>query len=181
MINSDSKKDITILRSKALVLAFFVILIDQISKFLIVLKIPMTTEVHLFPCLDFVHVRNKGICFGFFQQSSGLAHGILGVVILGVCSFLIWKWLQIRNRSHKWTLLSYTLIISGAFGNILDRFFYGAVIDFIDFHISNLTLPFFGFYTDWHWPAFNIADSVIILGIIILGFSLKKDSQTESV
>jgi len=103
--------------------------------------------------LNIVKVVNTGISFGLFDN---IKYGqfILSFIILliVVCLLLIaWK----SNNDYK--IIVYSLIISGGLGNLYDRIVYGGVFDFLDFHIG-----------DYHWPAFNVADTLICIGIFLL-------------
>lgn len=103
------------------------------------------------PFFNLVMVWNTGVSFGMFSSPGGLGPYILMAGALALCiGFLIWMW----KTPQIGKALAMAAIIGGAFGNILDRLRFGAVADFIDIHA-------FGF----HWPAFNIADSCIVLGV----------------
>lgn len=108
---------------------------------------------------NIVMVWNQGISFGFFGDTAGTGNMILMLALLAVViGFGIWMF---RTTDHmiRFTL---ALVIGGALGNLWDRVRFGAVADFFDFHIG-----------EWHYPAFNVADSSIVLGIILLiGYEL---------
>jgi signal peptidase II len=98
-------------------------------------------------------VWNHGISFGLFQSDTPYALIGLALLISGV--FSVWLW-----RATGWTqAIALAMVIGGALGNVIDRFHFGAVADFFDFHIKG-----------WHYPAFNMADSFITIGIAILLF-----------
>lgn len=101
---------------------------------------------------NLVLVWNHGVSFGFF--GGGDARWFLVAFTFGVTIFLANWW---RKTSLFWERLGLSLIISGALGNLVDRVVYGAVVDFLDFHAF-----------DWHFWAFNVADSAITLGVIAL-------------
>jgi signal peptidase II len=97
-------------------------------------------------------VWNSGISFGFFQDSGELGrYGFTGFAF-GVSIWLIYSSIKLPRYSS----LGFILIASGAIGNAIDRILYGKVVDFIDFHIEDL-----------HWPAFNVADTIIFVGAIL--------------
>ncbi len=111
-------------------------------------------EMAMLPNFNFVSVWNKGISFGMFNQTSD--HGPMILIALsGVISvvFLIWLF-RTYDRLQS---LGIAMVIGGALGNVVDRLRFGAVFDFLDFHAF-----------DYHWPAFNIADSGIVLGVAVL-------------
>lgn len=105
------------------------------------------------PFFRLVQVWNTGVSFGMFN---GLAYGqvVLSVFSLMVCMGLLWLLLKTKDRIHA---VAYALIIGGGLGNILDRSIYGAVADYLDFHVL-----------DYHWPAFNVTDSAVFIGVAIL-------------
>lgn len=110
--------------------------------------------VVLTPFLNFVMVWNTGISFGLFNSESQAMPLILtGVSLLVSMLMLIWMALTPRRM----VLVALALVIGGAVGNALDRIRFGAVVDFVDVHAADL-----------HWPAFNLADSAIVLGAILM-------------
>lgn len=141
-----------------LVVALVVLVLDQASKWWIVSRVitPETPVVEVWPpFFRLVMVWNHGISFGIFAGSrQPLPLIALALVIVGV--LLVWLH---RNGS---VLLAFALgaVIGGAVGNMWDRLHYGAVVDFLDFSIAG-----------YHWPAFNIADSAIFIGVVLLTFS----------
>lgn len=114
------------------------------------------------PFFNFVEVWNHGISFGMFNN---LAYGqwILSLVALVISVFLTRLLLRAANSFEA---IDYSLIIGGAVGNVIDRVSYGAVADYLDFHA-------FGY----HWPAFNVTDSAIFLGVSFLLISLRKRTE----
>ncbi|PCI52938.1 MAG: signal peptidase II [Alphaproteobacteria bacterium] len=110
------------------------------------------TEITSF--FNLVMAWNTGVSFSMFSGNSAYMPYILLVVALGITvMFATWLW----NAANHLYGISYALIIGGALGNIMDRSRFGAVIDFLDFHV-------FGY----HWPAFNIADMSVVIGISVL-------------
>lgn len=108
----------------------------------------------LAPFLNFVMVWNTGISFGLFNSESQAMPLILTAVALLV-SMLMLIWMALTPR--RMVLIALALVIGGAVGNALDRIRFGAVVDFVDLHAGGL-----------HWPAFNLADSAIVLGAILM-------------
>ena len=106
-------------------------------------------SIELTSFLSMTPVWNSGISFGFFQDSGELGrYGFTGFAF-GVSIWLIYSSIKLPRYSS----LGFILIASGAIGNAIDRILYGKVVDFIDFHIEDL-----------HWPAFNLADTIIFIG-----------------
>lgn len=111
-------------------------------------------EKPVLPVFSLVSVWNKGISFGLFNKSSDYGPYILiSLSLLISLFFIIWLF---RNPDRLQSV-GIVLVIGGALGNVIDRLRYGAVFDFLDFHIF-----------DYHWPAFNIADSGIVIGVAVL-------------
>ncbi len=127
------------------------IILDQISKAAVLAHIH--EPVQILPVFNLVLVWNKGISFGIFNDGAA-GPLILTALSLVITAFLlIWLW-----RAAKAPLaIALGLVIGGALGNVLDRLGRGAVVDFLDFHAGQ-----------WHWPAFNVADSCIVMGVAFL-------------
>ena len=140
----------------AFVLAVFVIAIDRITEHTVSLYLLNSEEfLKITPFLNLVLVENKGVSFGMLQN---LPYGkwllsLLSFVITGF--FFVWL-LRVKSL---WMACSLGLIIGGALGNTFERLAYGHVIDILDFHIAG-----------YHWPAFNLTDSAIFLGMCLLIF-----------
>jgi signal peptidase II len=135
-----------------------VLLLDQITKWLIVRHLPLYAHI---PVIDhffnITYILNPGGAFGFFaEQSPGIRKFIFLFLSSGVALFVLWLY---RKTATSHIFLSYglALIFGGALGNLIDRFRFGKVVDFLDFYAGDL-----------HWPAFNIADSAISIGMGIL-------------
>jgi len=113
-------------------------------------QLPFVT-LEILPFFNLTMVWNHGVSFGMFQNSSIWPLTIAAIVISGL--FSVWL-----AKSKSWVeTISLSMIIGGALGNVIDRLHFGAVADFIDLH-----------YAGWHYPAFNLADSFITVGIVIL-------------
>lgn len=137
-----------------LALAIAIIVADQLGKWamMAVMRPPRVIEITSF--FNLVVGWNRGISFGLFNNDSPLNAWVLPIIALAVVIVLA-VWLARTDRTM--VALGLGLIIGGAIGNVIDRIRFGAVFDFLDFHA-------FGF----HWPAFNVADSAISVGAIIL-------------
>ncbi|MDC0073749.1 signal peptidase II [Alphaproteobacteria bacterium] len=149
----------------AIILAIFVLFLDQITK-LFVLDFLRDGSILINNNFNLVLVYNTGISFSLFQMNSYSGQLILASLGGLIVIFLFLWLLKLKNVFHS---LALGLIIGGALGNIFDRIIRGGVIDFIDLHIF-----------DYHWPAFNFADSAIVvgaLGIIYKGFFKNKTKK----
>lgn len=135
--------------------AVLVALLDQATKWWIVESVMRPPQViPVTPFFNLVMGWNRGVSFGMFDTGSPVTVWILVGVALAVVSVLL-VWL--RRATEWWVALSIGMIVGGASGNVLDRLRYGAVADFLDFHVAG-----------YHWPAFNVADSGITVGAFIL-------------
>lgn len=138
-----------------------VIAADQATKWIAETSLTYAVEVPVFPGLNWKLLYNLGAAFSFLSDQGGWQRwffSILALVISGVLSV----WLYRTERSDWPTALPLALIIGGAVGNLVDRLRLGHVVDFIDVY-----------YRDYHWPAFNVADSSIFVGaalLILFGF-----------
>ncbi len=149
---------------------------DQITKLFVIyyfeIDVDRLNSTILFPIneyLNFYVIWNKGFAFGLFQNDINLVNNIYMILILIVIIILCIYAIQINRRAYYF---SFSLIIGGAIGNLIDRFSYTAVLDFIDLH-----------YNNFHWYVFNIADITIttgcILTIILELFFKEKENQNE--
>ncbi len=137
-------------------LAAAVVAADQVSKWAIV-EIVMDPPriIPVLPIFNIVLAHNTGVSFGLFGDAGPY---LLSVVALAVCGGLVW-WL--RGAETRLLAIGIGAIIGGAIGNVIDRVRLGAVIDFLDFHLD--------FYIDgYHFPAFNVADSAITIGVCLV-------------
>lgn len=145
-----------------LIFCFGVLALDQWTKYLIVQKLRLYQSVQVIDgFFNIVQVRNTGGAFGIFGGGKGGIGSILFVVVsliaIGAIVFLF-----VKTRENEKTLaLSFSLILSGALGNLIDRLHHGEVVDFLDFHLST-----------YHWPAFNVADSAICIGIGLMALQV---------
>ena len=138
-----------------LLVALAILVADQISKlFFLDLMQQNPAGIVVTPFFNLVMVWNTGVSFGLFQEDSSFRSWTLIAVALAVLVWLgVWLW-----RCHSGLVAAALgLIIGGAIGNVIDRYRFGAVFDFLDFHA-------FG----QHWPAFNLADSAIVVGVGLL-------------
>ena len=140
-----------------LLLFIISLLLDQWSKGAILDAAfnPQNPVMELTPFFNLVLVWNKGVSFGLFaSQNQPVVLTVISAII--VIILLIW---MIKNES-KLIAIALGLVIGGAVGNSIDRLRFGAVTDFLDFHLGT-----------YHWPAFNIADSCIFIGVVLLCIS----------
>lgn len=132
-----------------------VVVLDQITKAVILTRLALYTVIPVVPgFFNIIHIQNPGGAFGFMAQQSPAVRGVLFLLVSVLAAGLI-VWLYHRTPPAQ-RLLSFALalIFGGALGNLIDRVRLGQVVDFLDFYLGT-----------WHWPAFNVADSAITVGI----------------
>ena len=140
-----------------------IIVLDQLTKLLILQYLPLHSSLEIIPgFFNLVHVRNPGGAFSIFAGAdSALRQGLFLVMTVFIVIVLLFAYRKLRPED-RWTRTSYALIVGGALGNLVDRLrFGGEVIDFLDCYVGA-----------YHWPAFNVADSAITVGALMLVVSL---------
>jgi len=151
-----------------------IIALDQWTKWLVEIHLPQHTAQPVIPgFLNLTHVRNTGVAFGLFA-SQGMSGGswlltLLGLAALAAVAIYFW----FASVHDRLLLLSLASVVGGAVGNLIDRMSSGAVTDFIDVYVGT-----------YHWPSFNVADSAISIGIVLMAIdsfrSRKKTSETTA-
>lgn len=139
--------------------ALLVILADQISKWLIRHRLPLDSSHPVTGFFNLVYIHNPGAAFSFLAGAPGWQRWLF--TALGVAATLFILWLLMRHRGQRLFSLSLALILGGALGNVIDRLLWGKVTDFLDFYVTLSG-------RQWHWPAFNLADSAIFVGAALL-------------
>jgi len=136
-------------------LAAAIIVLDQISKWVILGTLQPGESRYVAPFFNWVLTHNTGAAFSFLSDAGGWQRWFFTALALGVS---IWIVTLLRRHVGEFRLsLALTLVLGGALGNVIDRIRFGAVVDFIQWHVA-------GYY----WPAFNVADSAITIGAILL-------------
>lgn len=141
-------------RSDGLIIALLIVMVDQLSKYGSHLYLERAS-IRVFRGFDLILSHNPGAAFSFLADASGWQRWFLSALAVGM-SLAIYQWLGRLDAHEKQESLALSLILGGALGNLIDRLCYGHVIDFIVFY-----------YRQWAWPAFNIADAAISLGMIL--------------
>ena len=153
-----------------LILAAVIIVLDIWTKALVLARIDMHETITIIPnFFQLVHVRNTGAAFGIgANASSRLVPLLLNAGAIAV--FFVVVVYALRSAVTDRVLQTgLHLILGGAIGNLLDRFRFGYVVDFLDVYVGSK-----------HWPAFNVADSAICIGIALLFLDMRKKPETES-
>ena len=154
-------------------LSLAIVVVDQVTKVSVMETMRLHESIPVVANLfSITYIRNPGAAFGFLSSSSSsfrfVFFGLTSIFAVGLLGMIL-----VRMPKDDWMgLLSVAGILGGAIGNLLDRLRYGEVIDFLDFYING-----------YHWPAFNVADSAITVGVVflILHFALEKESEHSPV
>jgi signal peptidase II len=135
-----------------------IILLDQVTKLLVLHFLPLFSAMEIVPgFFNLVHVRNTGAAFSILAgANSAWRQGLFVGLTLVVVVILLFAYGKLRS-DDRWTRTAYALITGGALGNLIDRLRLGEVVDFLDCYAGS-----------YHWPAFNIADSAITAGALML-------------
>jgi len=154
MANTDTMRNKVML--KWLWLSLLAVILDQASKLTIAGSMQLYESIQIMPFFRLTYVHNTGAAFSFLSEAGGWQRWFFAGLALTI-SVVIAVWLS-RLKKHETLLaVALALVLGGAVGNLIDRLAYGYVIDFLDVY-----------YEAWHWPAFNIADSAITLGVMLM-------------
>jgi len=161
-------------RQKAgfLLVALAVLALDQWTKWLVEVHLPHLASVKVIPgLLNFTHVRNTGVAFGLFARGGSggdvhaLALSLVGALALGVVLVYFWR----TPARDQLLLVALALVLGGAIGNLTDRVAGGAVTDFIDVYVGT-----------YHWHTFNVADSAITIGLLLMAWDALRPRRADS-
>ena len=130
--------------------------LDQASKLIIDNVMQLYESRAVFAFFNLTYVHNTGAAFSFLSDAGGWQRWLFAGLAVGM-SILISVWLTRLKPNETFIAIALSLILGGAIGNLVDRLAYGYVIDFLDIYYGN-----------WHWPAFNIADSAITVGVVLM-------------
>lgn len=147
-----------------------VVVLDQVTKFAVASTFTLHEQLPLTPWFNLTLAHNPGAAFSFLSDASGWQRWFFTAIALAV-SIAIVVWMKRLPANDRWMAIALALILGGALGNVWDRITLGYVIDFLDFYVGQ-----------WHWPAFNVADSAITIGAIMLAidaffFAKPKDAE----
>lgn len=136
-------------------LALAVVLLDQLTKYWVSAAFRFGESRAYTGFFNLVLTYNKGAAFSFLADAAGWQRGFFIAIAIVAC--VVISVLLARNAGDRLFCFALALILGGAIGNVLDRIVLGYVVDFLDFHVGG-----------WHWPAFNLADSAITVGAVLL-------------
>jgi len=141
--------------TKWLTLAALIVVADQVTKYAVVQYFATSPAVAVTTFFNLVLVYNPGAAFSFLSDAAGWQRGLFIALAFAASAWIVYLLYQFPHQ--RLFALALSLVLAGAVGNVIDRILFGAVVDFLDFHA-------FG----WHWPAFNVADSAITCGAVLL-------------
>jgi len=137
-------------------LILLVLVADQVTKQVVIANMQLFDSIELLPFFNFTYVRNYGAAFSFLSDAGGWQRWFFTLIAV-VISCVLAVWLARNSKTQLKLNLALSLVLAGAIGNLIDRSVYGYVIDFL--HL---------YYQNWHYPAFNVADSAICIGAALL-------------
>ncbi|MCH1549459.1 MAG: signal peptidase II [Nitrosopumilus sp.] len=147
-------------------ISFAIVILDQLTKKIILAKMALRDVVEVTSFFDIVHLHNYGAAFSFLHNAGGWQRYFLSAISILV-SIVLPFYIK-KNQHDIFLAMGLTLVLGGAIGNLVDRLFLGYVVDFVSLHIDDV----------FYWPAFNVADSAISLGVILLIYdALKKKND----
>jgi signal peptidase II len=157
---------------KWLWLSALAIVLDQGTKLIVDNVMQLHESIPLIPYFNLTYVHNTGAAFSFLSEAGGWQRWFFAALAI-VISAVLGVWLARLQKHETLLAIALALVLGGAIGNLIDRLAYGYVIDFLDVY-----------YNAWHWPAFNIADSAITLGVVLMllesvGFGKKDQGELE--
>lgn len=139
-----------------LALSLTIVAVDQVTKLWAAAALRLYEPLPVLPSFNLTLLYNRGAAFSFLSNAGGWQRWVLSALAAAVSVWLV-LWLQRLPAAQRWTAAAVSLVLGGALGNLVDRVVHGHVIDFIDVY-----------YGEWHWPAFNVADSAITVGVALL-------------
>jgi signal peptidase II len=142
----------------SVIIALSVVVLDQITKYLIRTHVGTYESIELLPMLNLVNVQNKGAAFGMFRS-----FGNLFFISISFVALIFMSWVIIKEKEdHR----IFSLLAGGAAGNLIDRLTLGYVVDFVDVAVAG-----------HHWPAFNVADSALSIGMVFMALSILRKKR----
>ncbi len=148
-------------------LAIVVIIADQLTKYIASTSLQMHVPIAVMPMFNWTLMHNPGAAFSFLADAGGWQRWFFAVIAV-VVSVVIVLWIKRLEQHEKWQAIALALILGGALGNVIDRIWLGYVVDFIQIY-----------YQQWYWPAFNIADSAISIGVAMIIIESIREYRTE--
>jgi len=148
-------------------LTLIFLIVDQVTKHQVAGSMELYQSIEVLSFFNITYVHNPGAAFSFLADQGGWQRWFF-TAIAAIASIIFVVWLAKTPKQQKMLSIAFALLLSGALGNLIDRVLFGYVIDFLDFYIGNS-----------HWPAFNVADSVIFVGAGLMIFDSFKNGNKE--
>jgi len=154
-------------------LVSMILVLDQVTKYLVEKRVRMYEQITIIPgFFNLTRVHNKGAAFGILSQASDIWRSLFFITVASLAVVIIS--ILIYKARERLLVFALSLIAAGAAGNLIDRVRYGEVVDFIQWYVKS-----------WYWPSFNVADSAISVGVVLLAidmiFSKQPHETTEPV
>lgn len=147
--------------------AIVVVILDQVTKYIASDSLVMHQPLAVMPMFNWTLMHNTGAAFSFLADAGGWQRWFFAI-IAAVVSVVIFLWIKRLEQHQKWQAIALAVILGGAIGNVIDRIWLGYVVDFIDVY-----------YQNWHWPAFNFADSAIFIGVVMIIIDAIREHRAE--
>ena len=144
-----------------------VVVLDQLTKYIASTSLEMHQPIAVMPMFNWTLMHNTGAAFSFLADAGGWQRWFFAVIAV-VVSVVIFLWIKRLEQHEKWQAIALALILGGALGNVIDRIWLGYVVDFIQVY-----------YQQWYWPAFNIADSAISIGVVMIIIESVREHLSE--
>lgn len=147
---------------RLIIVSGIIILLDQITKLIVLETMPLFQTIPVFPgFFNLTHIHNPGGAFGFLSTQTSPIQRLLFLFVCSLAVGLIFYFYRKTPLEQTWLSTAFAMVFGGAIGNLIDRVRLGKVVDFLDFYIGDL-----------HWPAFNVADSAVSIGMVIFLFHI---------
>jgi signal peptidase II len=147
---------------RLIVVAGIIILLDQVTKLIVLDKMPLFYNIPVISgFFNLTHIHNSGGAFGFLSTQTSNMQRLLFLFVSSLAAGLVLYFYKKTPYEQTWLSTGFALVLGGAIGNLIDRIRLGKVVDFLDFYIGDL-----------HWPAFNVADSAVSIGMLIFLFHI---------
>lgn len=141
-----------------MIIALSVVVLDQATKYLARTHIAAYESIELLPILNLVNVQNRGAAFGMFRS-----FGNMFFISISIAALIFMSWVIIKDKEDY---RIFALLAGGAAGNLIDRLYLGYVVDFVDVAVAG-----------HHWPAFNVADSALSVGMVVMALSILRNKR----
>lgn len=148
-------------------LSVLVLVTDQYTKAVVLENIELYQSIQILPFFNLTHVYNFGAAFSFLHDAGGWQRWFFSAIAFLVSGLVLW-WSKQTSKEQIILPVAFSLITGGAIGNAYDRLVHGYVIDFLVLY-----------YQNWYWPAFNVADSAICIGAVLLIVDMFKNKEEK--